>query len=449
MIEFTVNYNRLIEKLRFDVDFYKPEFSELEEVIKKTLDIKPFKHYIVSITNGVDVREFVSSGIPYLRIGNMKELFIDINSASKIRINKTFSKKIDLKDGDLLFSRKGTIGRVCIVTPDSINSIISTELIKVRIEGINPYYTAVYFLSKYGQMQLMKISSGAVNQVITREFFESIYLFIPPDSFQKSIEDIVKEAYERQKLANKNYKQAQKLLNETLGLDKLKIREEKIFEAKYGDITHDLRLDVNYYLPKFTSIIDFLKQSKLPLKKLKELYKEKIRSINPSQYPNKKFIYIEIGDVDVFSGEIKPKEILGHEAPPNATKLLKKGDLIISMVRPTRGAITIIPEEFDNSVGSTAFYVLEVPSPFKEFLFLYLRSDIGLIQLGRPVVGAMYPTLKKTHIDEIIIPVISEEIQKEISNYIIQSFSLRKDSKKLIEKAKKDIENFIEKKVLN
>lgn len=57
------------------------------------------------------------------------------------------------------------------------------------------------------------------------------------------------------------------------------------------------------------------------------------------------------------------KDIFRYEAPPNAGGLLKKRDLVISIVRPTRGAITITPDELNNSLGSTAFYVLEIKSP--------------------------------------------------------------------------------------
>lgn len=124
---------------------------------------------------------------------------------------------------------------------------------------------------------------------------------------------------------------------------------------------------------------------------------------------------------------------------------MEKGDLVISMVRPIRGAITIIPNELDNSLGSTAFYILEIASPLRDYLFIYLRTPLGLNQLGRPVVGAMYPTLKKQYIDELIIPIITEEKQKEISNPIKQSFALRKEAKELLERAREEVERFIEK----
>lgn len=66
----------------------------------------------------------------------MKEMFIDINNISKVRANSVVLKKIMLKEGDLLFSRKGTVEITCVVTPNLIGSIITPELISVEYHNI-------------------------------------------------------------------------------------------------------------------------------------------------------------------------------------------------------------------------------------------------------------------------------------------------------------------------
>jgi len=115
MIISEIRYNQAIERLRFDAEFYKPEFLASEGVIKRIPNVKTLGELITSITNGVDIREFMVSGIPYLRVGDMKEIFIDVNNASKVRTNSIIKKEIKLKEDDLLFSRKGTIGITCVL----------------------------------------------------------------------------------------------------------------------------------------------------------------------------------------------------------------------------------------------------------------------------------------------------------------------------------------------
>jgi type I restriction enzyme S subunit len=445
MIISEIRYNQAMERLRFDAEFYLPEYLEAEEVVKNFPTTKTVGELAKSIVNGVEIREYVPEGIPYLRVGDMKEMFIELDKVSKVRFNSVVTKDIRLEEDDLLFSRSGTLGIICLVTPEIKGSIVSSHLIRVRLNQINPFYASVFFNCKYGRYQILRRNNGAVVPEIDQPSLKTVFVPIPPFSFQQKIESLVKESYEKRKLADEKYKQAQELLNKILGIEKLKLREEKVFEVRFDEVESSQRFDTDYYLPQFTAILKILENSKFELKKLNELCKGKIRRVNPLEKPSDKFVYVEIGDIDISTGEIESKSILGHEAPPNARRLLKAGDLVISMVRPTRGAITIIPEELDNSLGSTAFYILEVASPLKEFLFIYLRSSLGLSQLGRPVVGAMYPTLKKEYIEEIIIPSVPEEKQKPISNLIKHFFTLRKESKEFLEKAKKEIEEFIEK----
>jgi hypothetical protein len=82
--------------------------------------------------------------------------------------------------------------------------------------------------------------------------------------------------------------------------------------------------------------------------------------------------------------------------------------------------------------------------PLKEFPLVYLHSPLGLNQLGRSVVGAMYPTLKREYIEEILMPWIPEGKQNQISGLIKGVFMLRKEARVLLEKARREVERYIE-----
>lgn len=59
--------------------------------------------------------------------------------------------------------------------------------------------------------------------------------------------------------------------------------------------------------------------------------------------------------------------------------------------------------------------------------------------------GAIMNAVPKYTFGDLLIPVIPEQLQKQISDLVKQSFTLRKESKELLEKAKKEVEGFIEK----
>lgn len=445
MIVSEITYNQAIERSRFDTEHYQPEFLKSESMLKKgnavsLNEVAKFSKLRRNPENEPEI-EF-----RYIDISNVNISTGDINiQLLKGHQAPSRARKV-VKENEIIISTvRPNRNAVAIITKELDNQICSTGFAVIKAEKINPWFLFAYLKTKYAINQLVRMTMASMYPAVSEGDIGIVLILIPPFSFQQRIESYVRESYKKRKEADEKYKSAEELINKTLGIEKLELKEEKIFEIGFRETESSQRFDTDYYLPKFTEILKILANSKFNLKNLNELCKEKIRRVNPLEKPADKFIYVEIGDVDISTGEIETKSILGHESPPNARRLLKAGDLVISMVRPTRGAITIIPEELDNSLGSTAFYILEVGSPLKEFLFIYLRSPLGLNQLGRPVVGAMYPTLKKEYIEEIIIPTIPEEKQKPISNLIKQSFSLRKEAKELLEKAKREVEEFIEK----
>ena len=153
--------------------------------------------------------------------------------------------------------------------------------------------------------------------------------------------------------------------------------------------------------------------------------------------------YVEIGSVNVSTGEIAPEEVLGKDLPANAKRVLKKGDIIISKVRTYRGAITIVQE--NGYIGSGAFCVLsENGRVNKETLLTCLRSKLFLTWSWKPNTGTSYPTLDDDDILDFPIPIMSKEKQTEIKQKVDESFNLRKQAKDLLECAKRAVEIAIE-----
>jgi len=444
MIFSEIKFDQMTERLRFDAEHYRAVFLKNEAILKQ---IK-CKH-LIDVANFSKARRNSENKpeeeFEYIDISNVNVLTGEIKTQTLKGYQAPSRARKVIKENEIIISTvRPNRNAVAIIPEELDNQICSTGFAVVKTQKVNPWFLFVYLKTKYAINQLVRMTMASMYPAVSEDDIGIMFIPIPPFSFQQRIESYVKESYKKRKKADEKYKSAEELLNKTLDIEKLELKEEKTFETRFGEIEGNQRFDVDYYLPKFTEILKILENSKFELKKLNELCKEKIRRVNPLKKPADKFIYVEIGDVDISTGEIETKSILGHEAPLNARRFLKAGDLMISMVRPTRGAITIIPEELDDSLGSTAFYILEVASPLKEFLFIYLRSPLGLNQLGRPVVGTMYPTLKKEYIEEIIIPIIPEEKQKLISNLIKQSFSLREEAQELLENAKREVEEFIE-----
>ena len=100
-----------IEK-RLDADFYLPLYrTNLDRIKQTSYPITKLNNLTTSIINGLDTRNFYEEGsIPYVRVANVKENYIDFTKIKFLKENP--SKKpitLDAKT-DFLMTRKGTFG---------------------------------------------------------------------------------------------------------------------------------------------------------------------------------------------------------------------------------------------------------------------------------------------------------------------------------------------------
>lgn len=80
----------------------------------------------------------------------------------------TDEKYLDLKtysasNGDIIISRAGTVGKMCVIDSEFDKSIISTNLIKISLDDklLNPYYFVK--LMKYFGKKIGRLRTGSEN----------------------------------------------------------------------------------------------------------------------------------------------------------------------------------------------------------------------------------------------------------------------------------------------
>lgn len=141
--------------------------------------------------------------------------------------------------------------------------------------------------------------------------------------------------------------------------------------------------------------------------------------------------YLEIGDVDIKNGSYDISQKVKKTV--SGSIQVPKGTLLISKVRPTRGAITVLDNDTNVSAG---FSRLKIASKF----FYYVASqDKFLKYLGDRSTGSTYPTCKDEDILEyqFLCPVsISEqerisELLETVDAQIQQTEGIIKTTEKL------------------
>lgn len=81
---------------------------------------------------------------------------------------------------------------------------------------------------------------------------------------------------------------------------------------------------------------------------------------------------------------------------------------------------------------------------FPDYLTLFLNSDIVKLQAELDVSGAIIQHWKPSDIEQVVVPILPLKMQRQISEKMEESFSLRRQSKQLLENAKHAVEMAIE-----
>lgn len=221
--------------------------------------------------------------------------------------------------------------------------------------------------------------------------------------------------------------------------------DNKIFLINRSEI--EGRMDPHYYKPEFINLNRKIRD--IPNKQLGELINFSSETWNQKDFFTDKFPYIEIGDIDLKTGDIKNismKKTNISDVPSSAKMVVRENDIIISRTRPSRGAISLIDKRFDGFIASTGFAVvrkIKVGYLDRKYLFYALRFDSTLKQFERYSSGGNYPTITKEGLQKALIPLPPKEIQTRILPLMNRAFALQREKKAEAERLLGSIDGYV------
>ncbi len=448
MLSFKIFSNEIEDRLL--VPFY--------EVLKITkqypLTIADIKE---EITNGMDLRAYEDEGTPYLRGVDIKRCQVNILTPKLVNFKlEDIDEKIKLKEGDILITRKGTVGVTSVVSSDCKDVIIGTEIIKLRLKKdavVSPEYVYTLLNSKIGIMQIYSKMTGTVSRGINQASLITIKIPTLPDKQQKKIEGWVKEAKQKHLQALTLIEQAKALLLSVF--DAYEPRDDKYFKVYSDNIDNDY-FTPKFYYPLYNRTIEFLRKNfkiiKLgdegisTIKKGNEVGHENYRTylerletdlpfVRTSDLPNYEVddypdYYVDLSIYEELKQDIQPNDVLfSNDGKIGFSCLLLDVDKVVlqSHIRRIR--------------------VLNGLSP--EYVMVFLNTKYGQYQIKkRTVVQATIPTIGDG-LKQIEIPIIPDKTEKKIAQLVKQASKLKAEKKLLIRKAKQSIESILLDKISN
>lgn len=389
---------------------------------------------------------FIDKGIPYYRGQDTHHFFIE--NANPICIdNKTFNSpymlRSHIKRGDVLLSIVGTIGKLSLVYTE-LGATCSCKLAILRPKKVmSPELISVYLSCYYGQNQIKKFIRGAVQMGLILEDMDQIIIPKFSANFDSKIVNLVENSYSGMKLSTNLYMKAENnLLNSiSVNIDTKYSSTVNLKSFQESFLTTG-RLDAEYYQPKYDHLFSHI--SKLESKKLGEIVNIK-KSIEPGSdaYQDTGIPFVRVSNLSKF-GLTKPEIHLDANKYGNITLYPNKDTILLS--KDGSVGIAYKVEEDMKIITSGALLHLNIIDDefLPDYLTLVLNSPIVQLQAERDAGGSIIQHWKPSEIEEVIIPKLPLDSQKKISDLVLQSFKLKKQSEQLLEVAKKTVEIAIE-----
>ena len=143
--------------------------------------------------------------------------------------------------------------------------------------------------------------------------------------------------------------------------------------------------------------------------------------------PDEDFTYIDVGSIHKEYGIIEEPSILSaKDAPSRARKIVQKGTVIYSTIRPYLLNIAIIESVFSpEPIASTAFAIIHPYTAMNaNFIYYYLRSPVFINYVESCQTGVAYPAINDKQFFSGIIAVPPSSEQVRITKKIIELMSL-------------------------
>lgn len=362
-----------------------------------------------------------------------------------------FLSKSKVFGGELLINKIGTPGK-CYLMPN-LNKPVSLgmNLFLLRLKEnslLNEKFLYVFFNTEIGKNIINRKVNGTVPLTIDKMAIKSLFIPKLGDNIMGEVANLVDLKFDLDNQSKQKYTEAETLLLENLGLQNFQANSKPVnIKSLKESFLQTGRLDAEFYQIKYEQYWNLIQSQDYVF-----IRDEYLHITQKPDWTKSIYQYIEIGDVNISDGSYQTNWVETQDLPANAKIQVKQGDILISTVRPYRGAVTIIGENDQDLVVSGAFTVLRKKNNSifnNEVLKVLLRSDLYKDWLLQFNVGTSYPVIKDEDILNLPIPKIDAKIQTQIADYVRQSNDLREQATQLLAQAKSNVELEIENISLN
>ena len=191
----------------------------------KGWNIKPLDSIIpddAPVTYGiVKPGDHYPGGVPVVKVENIMDGTIDQEDLlhTDPEIHEQY-KRAELKEGDLLFTIRGTVGRMAFVPEELEGGNLTQDTARIRVDGANPRFVRYYLETATPNNYFERHTKGQAVQGINLEDLREVPVHLPSKEEQTRIVEIL-DSHTEQIQTERNYRDRLQRLKQGLMQDLL------------------------------------------------------------------------------------------------------------------------------------------------------------------------------------------------------------------------------------
>ena len=445
---------RKLSYLSLHPDFrWDSQYLSCEPYKNKNLKYVPIGNTLASSQYGVSIEMNEDNiGTKIYRMNEISNMLCDRNILKYAKLNDDQIAAFKLKDRDVLFNRtnsKEFVGRTGIFKKFSDEDIVFASYL-VRInpdpEIVTPEYLTAFLNTEYGIIDIKRRARHSINQSnVNLEEVKRIEIPLLCNQLQNGITLSFNKAVDSIQASEAVYNDAQTLLLAELGLADWQPKHRLTFVKSFSDTQRAERIDADYFQPKYDEIVNAIKNYAGGSDILGNLTTlKKCVEVGSKEYIEEGIPFVRVSNLSLF--EITQEKYISEELYAELTEHQPKQGEILFSKDATPGIAYYLREVPEKMIPAGGILRLKSKTDKigNEYLTLVLNSILTQEQVNRDVGGSVILHWRPDQVAGTVIPILHQEKQSEIEQKVIESFSLRKRAKDLLERAKRAVEIAIE-----
>lgn len=338
-------------------------------------------------------RDYVEDGTPIVTVEHLSDYgLVHENVPMVSDHDRRRLSSYELREGDIVFSRVGSVDRNSLVSTGEHGWLFSGRLLRVRVtnSNIDPKYLSYHFHSEAFKQRVRDVAVGQTMASLNTKILGGILAILP-------------QSVEEQHAIATALSDADALIE---SLDRLLAKKRAIKQAAMQQL-----LTGQTRLPGFTGEWETRR-----LADIAEIDPENLGANTPGNYT---FSYISLEQVEEGT-------LLGwsterfRTAPSRARRVLREGDILVSTVRPNLKSHLKFGGQFPNAVCSTGFAVVRCAKDLVNPGYIYAHFFGSLInrQIEKIIAGSNYPAISSSDVRRLELPLPGLEEQVAIATVL-------------------------------